>query len=1205
MTYQSVHDIHQIHLGRHGLIEASAGTGKTYTVENLVVRLLREEEDVDLENILIVTFTEKAASELKVRIRERLEGTLNDPGLDPATLKRLRLCVDEFDRAAIHTIHGFCQSVLRDFAFENGAPLESEVIQDGPLYETLLKEQMRRTWPEIHGEDLQELLELSQFNQKKDEFLKAVISMATSLNERAGDRLLPDPGERDFKGVKAEVALTCMNVASLMRPGFSERYDQLNFNATAKQSILQKMVVPLEEYFSKLKTEIFDLSAFSAFMTRIHDVSSSGRKGPDCLIPEKWNKGGDNLHVCPELLPLRQGLEALNRRLKDLRYWLTVDAVHRLQADVTLTKQAHGWISYSDMLSLVEKALYAEDAADLLNKIRNRFKVAFIDEFQDTDPIQWRIFKRIFIDGPDECRSRLFVIGDPKQAIYSFRGADVYAYLSAKMEMEKLASGKDGPYSLAVNWRSQPPLVTAFNRLFCREEWFKPQSAAGPFEIGYQETSSPDPADALAKMIADPSGRPVLTIVDLSLSPSPKPARPRLARFVAQEIRHLAGSDIRIVEKGKGERSIGFGDMAILVRSKSDVPFLEDELKNWNIPYAFYKKPGLFASDEAVYTRLIFHAILDPGDGSAVKQALLTPFFERQVQDLYAYDEMPLTHPVKEILFKWNGYAMTRRWGYLFQSLMEDSGLVGRGAGGIGWDRKYANYRQIFEYLKEVAYRKNLDFRGLSALLDLHGNAAWEAEEGVDIHQIETESGKVQIMTMHVSKGLQFPVVFVAGGFTQPMPHQEAYHTYHHLEEGRPFPKIRRIMDLGKSGGDGRHETEKADEDKRLYYVAATRAQFKLYLPFYIHRNKATWLGPVCTLLSPALAEAFPRDAEDEDVLWLRADPSAVGVPGPSRSERGVQKEKPAVPVGFEDLLIQDSYEERRIRVDSFSSLHQGKRVADEVPAEEMPFQTGRPEKEEDEPFGARDMGALFEEEGADEIPGGTDVGLMFHGILERIEYGVALKSGVEATDSARCLLEDPGTRELILGEMAAYRVDARWRDAVCTILWNTLTTPIPSFRDGFTLACLKREDRLHEAAFYYTFPPLSERPESVTEGEGQHRLIRGFVDLIFRKGGKYYVADWKSNYLETGYDLESMARSMAESDYHLQYKLYAIAALRWLRQSLGGRFVPEAHWGGVFYFYLRGMGGAGGDGIYHVPADQLGSLEQLEEEMGMILGAG
>jgi exodeoxyribonuclease V beta subunit len=1203
MTYESVHDIHQIDLRQHGLIEASAGTGKTYTIENLMVRLLREQEDVELENILMVTFTEKASSELKIRIRERLEGALNDPDLDLEISKKLRLCVDEFDKAAIHTIHGFCQSVLRDFAFENRAPLQAEVVQDAPLYETLLKEQMRKEWPEKYGEDLQEVLELSRFNERKDRFLNAVIRLATSLHERAGDRLLPDLGSRDFKGLKAEIVAACMGVKADIRPGFSEGYGQLNFNATAKNNILEKIIVPVEGYFSTVEAETFDLRALSELMSQVEGTRSTGREGLDCLIPEKWNKGGPNLRVCPELAPVKEGLEEVSRRLKDLHYCLTVETVHRLQSDVALTKQVHGWISYYDMLALVETALYADNAGDLLKSLRARFKVAFIDEFQDTDPVQWRIFKKIFVDSPDECRNRLFVIGDPKQAIYAFRGADVYAYLTAKNEMEGLArKGKAGLYSLSVNWRSQPGLITTFNRLFGRESWFKPQAAAGPFDIGYQETSPPDPADARGQMIADDSGRPVLTIVDLRESPSPKPAKLRLARFVAREIQHLTASDIRIVEKGRGERSIGFGDIAILVRGKSDVPFLEDELKREKIPYAFYKKPGLFASDEAVYTTLVFHAILDPGDSSAVKKGLLTPFFGQQVQDLYGYEEMPPTHPVKEVLFKWNGYAMMRRWGYLFQSLMEDSGLLARGAGGMGWDRKYTNYRQIFEYLKEVAYRKNLDFRGLSAVLDLYRNASWEADEGVDIHQIETESGKVQIMTMHVSKGLQFPVVFVAGGLTQPMSHQEAYHVYHPIGAGKPSPEITRIIDLRKSGGGGRHELEKADEDRRLYYVAATRAQFKLYLPFYLFEKDASWLGPICTLLSPALVEAFSEDRGDRDVLWLMAGHPAGDLTTRVQSVRVIEDGGIPEATGFEDLLIPESYEGRRTRVHSFSSLHQEKARADDIAAEDISFHPPREGKEADEVVAFWEMGAVPKEGPPDQIPGGTDVGLMFHGILEHMDYSVVLSSGPEDKDTGRRLLEDPGTRDIILGQTAVYRMDVRWQEAICRILWDTLTATIPPLGDGFSLSRLKPEDRLHEAAFYFSASGSSGGPGSIAGRGAPNRFMRGFIDLIFRREATYYVADWKSNLLETGYDQASMAKSMADADYHLQYKLYAVAALRWLRQSLGDRFDPKKHWGGVFYFYLRGMGGRTGDGIYHVPAEKLGSLEQLEEEVGLIL---
>jgi len=211
MPYKAVYDFNQIDLTRHGLIEASAGTGKTYTIENLVVRLLKE-TDVELENILLVTFTEKAASELKIRIREKLEGELNDLKGQAKASKKLRDALDAFDKAPIHTIHGFCQTVLRDFAFENSVLFQSEVINDAPLFETLLKEQMRKDWPEIYGGHLKEILEISRFNQRKGSFLDTIIKLAQSLHKAAGDRLLPNLKGREFKEIEQEIASACMEI---------------------------------------------------------------------------------------------------------------------------------------------------------------------------------------------------------------------------------------------------------------------------------------------------------------------------------------------------------------------------------------------------------------------------------------------------------------------------------------------------------------------------------------------------------------------------------------------------------------------------------------------------------------------------------------------------------------------------------------------------------------------------------------------------------------------------------------------------------------------------------------------------------------------------------------------------------------------------------------------------------------------------------
>ena len=1208
MPYESVYDFNQIDLTRHGLIEASAGTGKTYTIENLVVRLLKE-TDVELENILLVTFTEKAASELKIRIREKLEGELDNSKDKTKASKKLRDALDTFDKAPIHTIHGFCQTVLRDFAFENSVLFQTEVINDAPLFETLLKEQMRKDWPEIYGGHLKEILEISRFDQRKSSFLDTIIKLAQSLHKAAGDRLLPDLKGRGFKKIKEDIASVCMEIKALLGSDgeFARGHAKLNFNAGARKNILENIVVPVENYFEEAEEGKFDIRTLSDLMAEVEDTKSSGRKGLECLVPEKWNKGGANLEVCPNLEAVKHKLEKLNTRLNDLQYTLPVEAIHRLQDDVSRTKQGHGWISYYDMLSLVEKALYGDNSSNLLDKLRNRFKVAFIDEFQDTDPVQWRIFRKIFIDNRDnDLQNILFVIGDPKQAIYSFRGADVYAYLSAKNEMERLEKkGRARLYSLSVNWRSQPELITAFNNLFCGEIWFKPQALAGEFEIGYQKTGCPEKNEMPGEMIADNSGRPVLNIVDLSEAPSPRPAKPRLAKFVAKEIQHLIFSDIRIKEKGRDERTIGFGDICILVRSRSDVPFIEEELAREKIPYTFYKKPGLFVSDEAVYTSLLFHAILDPGDSSEVKKALLTPFFGFKLAELFAYEEMPPSHPVKEMLFKWNGYAMSRRWSHLFQSLVEDSGLLSRETVESGWDRKYTNYQQIFEYLEEVAYRKNLDFRGMSAILAVYRNRSLDAEEGVDIHQIETEARKVQIMTMHVSKGLEFPVVFVAGGLTQPASYQDKYHTYHEIKKGESSSEISRIVDLAKSSGGGRHESEKMDEDKRLYYVASTRAQFKLYLPFYIHKTNAPWLGPVCTQLSPALLDAFPGSEADKGVLWLMADHHL----GALTAQTGYEKtpRQTTIPVGeaFELLSFQESYEQRRIKLDSFSSLHKKMFELDETREKDVSFQTEQRGKEDDEGFASLGMEAVSGEKDLDEVPGGIDVGLMFHDILEHIDYGVVLKAITHNRDPLLSLMHDEGTREIILGQMEAHRVDLRWKDSVCRILGDTLTTPVASVADNFILAHLKEEDRLHEVEFYYSFPSRVIRPDMIPDCEISNRFIRGFVDLVFRKDRKFYIADWKSNYLEIGYDFESMGKSMDHADYHLQYKLYAVAVLRWLKQTMGDQFDPERDFGGVFYFYLRGMGRGEGTGIYYVPPDELGTLEELEEEIATLLRMG
>jgi exodeoxyribonuclease V beta subunit len=978
----------------------------------------------------------------------------------------------------------------------------------------------------------------------------------------------------------------------------------LNIHGSSKKSLMEKMVVPLETYLSQIDESSFALLDLLELIHKIQAVNSSGRKGIKCLVPDKWLKAGNNIQICPNLEGIAERLEGLAEVLVQLAYYLAICAVKQLQADAVRVKGQNGWISYDDMLSQVAAALHSDQASRLIQTLSAKYKIAFVDEFQDTDPVQWRIFKRLFLDHSEGSYENLLIlIGDPKQAIYSFRGADVYAYLEARNEMERLSGiGGANLYSLATNWRSKPELVAAFNDLFCRQEWFPTHDQAGSFEIGYQGAGSPDENDLPATLAADHSQRPVLNVMDLRSSASPRQAKPILVRFIAREVRYLVDrGGIEIQAKNDAPRPLDFGDICILVRGKPDAALLEPKLMDLGIPYSFYKKPGLFLSDEALYLSLVCHAVLDPGSIPDVKKALLTPFFAYEPNDLFAFETLPVSHPLKQLLLHWNDLAHRRKWGLLFQSLMEDSGLLFREAESRDWDRKYTNYRQIFEHLEAVAYRKNLNFRGLSALLDSYRKQTIGAQDDADIHQIETEEKKVQIMTMHVSKGLQFPVVFIAGGLTQPF--ADACHIYHDYDPANPGAGIHKVIDLSKTYGKEQHDREKIDEDKRLYYVALTRAQLKLYVPFFPTEKKYRWMGPVCRFFSEAITSAFPQNVANPAIGWLDADADALPDPDDDRdmgkevvSESAIDQYRPLLPANH-------NYQSRRIMLESFSSL-QGRRYhGPEQPSDETGFQVVRQkDKEDDERFAGFDSDIIRSVRLDDEIPGGADIGSMFHDIFEHIDFEAVAKNPDE-------LLARKETAEVIIKTMDAYRVEGRWRPQVCRVVADTLTTTVNALEEPLVLGRLKQEDRIHEVEFYFPFAFQVDEPLKIPDCDivvGRRCFIRGFVDLVFRHNGKFFIADWKSNRLAGGYGRNALDDCMNAAGYHLQYKLYTVAVLRWLKQAFGDRFDVDSQFGGVFYFFLRGMGTGNGNGVYYVSPAEVGTLAHLESEIrGQISGTG
>jgi exodeoxyribonuclease V beta subunit len=385
------------------------------------------------------------------------------------------------------------------------------------------------------------------------------------------------------------------------------------------------------------------------------------------------------------------------------------------------------------------------------------------------------------------------------------------------------------------------------------------------------------------------------------------------------------------------------------------------------------------------------------------------------------------------------------------------------------------------------------------------------------------------------------------------------------------------------------------DEDKRLYYVALTRAQFKLYVPFCPATSNHAWIGPVCRFVSASISQAFPETSDHPAAGWINAaDPEAVAYRG----------EIPAGPAAvFETLFDQNqpllpgsrNFQSRKIMLESFSSLQEKHTPEADLSGPDPGFRLVRDKEwEDDEGFAPVDADSVRAVREDDEIPGGPDIGSMFHDILEHIDFEAVVAGPVD-------ILADRETADIIGRTMDAHRIDRRWSSQVARLVRNTLTTPVTAGEDPFVLGRIPAADRIHEVAFYYPFAGAGSRSPKIPDVEvvsGPRGFIRGFVDLVFRYGGKYFIADWKSNRLEGGYGPAALEACMREAGYHLQYKLYTIALLRWLRHVNGDGAEPLDRFGGIFYFFLRGMGTGSGKGVYFVPPARAGDLEQLELEI-------
>lgn len=1150
-----------IDLMRHAIVNASAGTGKTYTIQNLYVRLITERK-LEPAQILVLTFTEKATAELRQKIREQLLKTQATSSGE--NLERIHAALLSFENAQIFTIHGFCQRALSQFAYENGEPFRLNTGDDTGIYETALRDLLRNVWPQQFGDALPGLLSYAGFPDD-GAWEDRVIQLAKKLRKRPSpaDRILPEPPTTSaVLDAQKRAKLIFARIAALSAAQSGDEAPAVQqFARLRKQDALNKTFVKSGE--GLLLSTLRHAALPSVDLLNAAQIFSHGKRSAKNFAKVK-NSYEPALLACRELNETAGLLRELERASNNLKHAFTSLAAWNLNETVEQLKREEGLLSFEDMLTRLRDALdesvNARTAPLLLRGLRARYSAAIVDEAQDTDRVQWDILQRIFV-GTDEIQQRLYAVGDPKQAIYGFRGADVQAYLLACDTLRDSAR----EYTLKENWRSTAPLTHAMNSLF-GTEYFPTET-----RFSYTTVQAVDDSKRKVCVVSDPTHRGcplVLFALKRNEFDDVEPenyvhldvVRERVAEFTADEIERLVGVGRKrmMLKVGDVVRPLQPGDICVLIRAKSEALAIEQALSEKGIPHSHYKKDGLYESDEALELSCLFAAIAKPADNAALKRALLTSFFRMNPAELAAAAELPSEHRVRLLFTRWRQHAERRQWAQLFRSILDDTTVLTPPLKHAehNAERRYMNFHHLMEELEITARRQHLDFIGIADHLHRCRFESMALEKDAGLQRMESERSKVQIMTMHVSKGLEFPVVFIAGGMRADP--KESEYTYH--QDGAVVHDIQKT-DAGKDLS--RKESE--DETRRLYYVALTRAQVKLYVPYLRDDDKKKSNVAQVRVLGPRLDAVLTQRVPGVAILsWKGAESSRAIAEksAPVSSDQVWVLQDFALIEKVLDGQMPSDYGLRRRVHRSYSALKHAQRA----------FGDQRGLRAGDEPaLVRRRLEPLA-------FPAGTEAGSLLHALLEKIDF-----SAVMACESAEELAENATFIELLNREDVENiaRTNAKYVGAAAGIVWRALHSRLD---DTFALGQLLPSDRIQELEF--TFPLPAGLRDAVPADLVKHLGLRldrgsadvsgylnGFIDLVYRQtvNGcvKYVVLDWKSDVLDA-YDADSMRAHMDAMDYTLQYKVYALALTRWLKQC---GLDPKKSFGGLQYIFLRGVG--------------------------------
>jgi exodeoxyribonuclease V beta subunit len=1195
-------DPHEAPLSGVNLVEASAGTGKTYALSGLYVRLLVE-RGLSTREILVVTFTKAATEELKGRIRSRIRdalrafstGRVRDDDFLTRLIARVtdheqarRFLVDalrSFDEAAVFTIHGFCLRTLHNHAFESGSLFDTELIEDE---HELFRELLNDFWR-------------VKFYESPKQFFSSIRR-----------RVTPEKLERIVWAYRRNPVLSIRGgevVGKAPADELLEKTCEQSFASTAKSwGSFREEVIRILREGPALNRAIYNPGKVSDVIEKIDAYFTSGYylPRPDALdhlcfdSPVKQSAIKKN-QTAPEH-PFFRECEVLRKRLREMEACydqkvveLRKELIDFIGQESVKRKREQNVRSFSDLLSDVHDALEGEGGERLAGSLRARYRAGLIDEFQDTDPLQYAIFKKIF-SYPE---ATLYLIGDPKQSIYGFRGADLFSYIKASHTVSE-------HFTLEENWRSSQPLITAINTIFDRPghpfvldalQFFPVRAGDKKRDRRLTFDGEPDASPFKLWFLRRDEGDRDIGI---------EAARTRLYRNVSGEV-------VRLLELGRSRTAlldgqpVHAGDIAILVRTNKEAQEIQVTLRELNVPSVVYSNASVFSSNEAQELERVLLAISDPTDDGLARVALATSIMgmtgdalAAMLEDETSWERLVTKFEEYRDIWQHEGFITMAR------TLVAREKVKQRLRTHADGDRRLTNVLHCLELLHRASIEEKLGIEGLLKWLSEKRRDTEDAE--VEEHQIrlETDEKAVKIVTIHKAKGLEYPICFCPflwGKSTVP----EDLIMYHNAEkEHEP------TLDISLSADDGAKrcaDREALSENIRLAYVALTRAKYRCYmawgriaksetsaLAYVLHggsagtvRDTINGLGELADRVVALTDEQMEAGLKE---LAGRAEGAIEVLDTPDGRARpyrpAVEESTRLSPKRFRGRI------ERDWKISSFSALTSRK---EDPLKEELVELPDRDMELAEKPFGLemaestagpeprviRTIRTIYD------FPRGTRAGSCLHDIFEHLDF-----SRWDRADGGK-ELEDVLVR---------WGFGAEWSDVAADMVQNVLTAALPGADGPFMLSCLEQKERLHELEFYVPmelitakglsslFMPKGGTHNSPSFAQLIRRLnfspvrgmLKGFIDLVFRHNGRYYLVDWKSNYLGgrvEDYAFDRLVPAMEREFYTLQYHIYCVALHRFLGVRLK-EYAYDTHFGGIFYLFLRGIDGERpGYGIY------------------------